>query len=313
MSNDSDIPVICLMGPTASGKTDLAIELCGELNGQIISVDSALVYRQMDIGTAKPTAEELARAPHHLIDICDPTETYSAAQFASDAKAIIERLLRQGKTPILAGGTMLYFKALLEGLAQLPATDKAIRQKVAEVLDQRGSEALHRWLAEFDEESAERLHPNDPQRLSRAIEVYLMSGKTLSQFHREQRLQPLQYANHCFAIAPAQRSDLHQRIEQRFDKMLADGFVEEVRALYQRGDLSVDMPSIRCVGYRQIWSYLSGESTLEEARYRGIVATRQLAKRQFTWLRSWPNLTWLRSGDKNNLANVLKIIGATSI
>jgi len=306
-------PLICLMGPTASGKTALAIDLCEQLNGEIISVDSALIYREMDIGTAKPSAEEQAAATHHLIDICDPTESYSAAEFREDALRLIQSLYESGKWPILAGGTMLYFKTLMQGMAELPSTDPTVRAQVKQRLEESGPQGLHQWLAEFDTDSANRLHPNDPQRLSRAIEVYLMSGKPLSVWHQEQNDYVFPYAHLQLAIAPQDRAVLHQRIEQRFDSMLEQGFEDEVRRLYQRGDLSVDMPSIRCVGYRQMWSYLDNEMDLEEARFRGIVATRQLAKRQFTWLRSWENIHWLDSLSGNNTQKVLKKLDKISI
>ncbi len=306
-------PIICLMGPTASGKTDLAIELCQRLDGEVISVDSALIYREMDIGTAKPTAEERAAAPHHLIDICDPSESYSAAEFCRDARTLIEDCFERNKWPVLAGGTMLYFKSLLQGLAELPATDPQVREQVNQRLQQQGPESLHAWLNEFDPETSARLHPADSQRLSRAIEVYLVSGKPLSQWHHEQRLTPLPYPVLQLAIAPQDRAVLHQRIEQRFDNMLSSGFEEEVRRLFERGDLELDMPSMRSVGYRQMWLYLNGQYTLDEARYRGIVATRQLAKRQLTWLRSWPELEWLDTFDEQKCDKVLKKLEEISI
>lgn len=306
-------PVICLMGPTASGKTDLAIELCQQLNGEIISVDSALVYRGMDIGTAKPSAKERAAAKHHLIDIREPNESYSAAEFRQDALKLIEQIDSEGKWPILAGGTMLYFKALLFGIADLPPTDDLIREQVAAHLQEKGAPGLHQWLSEIDPESAQRLHPNDPQRLSRAIEVFLISGKPLSQWHKEQQLQQIPYPVIQYAIAPQERSVLHKRIERRFDLMLEQGFEDEMRKLMARGDLNLEMPSMRCVGYRQMWQYLSGEFDLEQARYRAVVATRQLAKRQFTWLRSWEDMNWLDSLSQNNCARVLKNLGNISI
>ncbi len=306
-------PVICLMGPTASGKTALAIELCEQLNGEIISVDSALVYRGMDIGTAKPSASERAAAIHHLIDIREPNESYSAAEFRQDALELIEDITARGKWPILAGGTMLYFKALLFGIADLPPTDDAIREQVAARLKEKGASGLHQWLSDIDPESAQRLHPNDPQRISRAIEVFLISGKPLSQWHKEQQLLQLPYPSVQYAIAPQERSVLHKRIERRFDQMLEQGFEDEMRKLMARGDLNLDMPSMRCVGYRQMWQYLSGEFDLEQARYRAVVATRQLAKRQFTWLRSWEDIHWLDSLSQNNCARVLKNLGNISI
>ncbi|MCO7224865.1 tRNA (adenosine(37)-N6)-dimethylallyltransferase MiaA [Pleionea sp. CnH1-48] len=308
-----DKPVIFLMGPTASGKTDLAMQLVEELNGEIISVDSAMIYRDMDIGTAKPSDEELAKAPHHLIDICDAAESYSAAQFRCDALAMIERLYEDNKWPILAGGTMLYFKTLLQGMATLPTSQPDIRARLEAIIQSQGPQELHRQLQEVDPITAQRLHPNDPQRLSRALEVYLISGKPLSQWHAEQEEQQFPFAFKQFAIAPQERSLLHERIEQRFELMLKAGFEDEVRALMQRGDLDASMPSIRCVGYRQMWSYLNNEYDLAEARYRGIVATRQLAKRQFTWLRSWDDVSWLDSLAKDNLRQVLNLIESIAI
>ncbi|WP_144393916.1 tRNA (adenosine(37)-N6)-dimethylallyltransferase MiaA [Pleionea sediminis] len=306
-------PVICLMGPTASGKTSLAIELCQMLGGEIISVDSALIYRDMDIGTAKPSDEERSAAVHHLIDIRDPSENYSVAEFRDDAYELLEDIYQRGKWPILAGGTMLYFKALLQGIADLPATDDTIRAQVNAKLKEEGAPALHEWLKEIDPKSAERLHPNDPQRISRAIEVYLMSGKSLTQWHQEQALQKFPYDCLQVALAPQERSILHHRIEQRFDTMLQSGFLEEVEKLMARGDLSLELPSMRSVGYRQVWLYLQGEYDLEQARYRSIVATRQLAKRQLTWLRSWEEVNWIDSLSKNNCAIILKSLSNISI
>ena len=306
LNDQQQPPVIFLMGPTASGKTQLAIELVQQLQGQIISVDSAMIYRGMDIGTAKPEAHELALAPHKLIDICDPSEAYSAAQFRRDALQYIDDCYKNGKWPILVGGTMLYFKALFEGLAQLPPSDPEVRETLRLKMENEGVASLHQWLQQVDAVTAQRLHPNDPQRVTRALEVYLISGKPLSEFHQQQSEQTFPYPVCQFALAPQNRSLLHQRIEQRFDTMLQAGFEQEVAELMARNDLNGDMPSIKCVGYRQMWSYLSGELTLSEARYRGIVATRQLAKRQFTWLRSWSNIHWLDSLAKDNCAHVLK-------
>ncbi len=306
----SELPsAIFLMGPTASGKTDLAIELCQALPCDIISVDSALIYRGMDIGTAKPSADELRLAPHRLIDILDPALSYSAADFCRDALREMAEIAGRGRIPLLVGGTMLYFKALLEGLSPLPSADPAIRAEIEAEAQRIGWQALHDELVRIDPVAGARIHPNDPQRLSRALEVYRISGKTLTELTRVQG-EGLPYRVHQFAIAPADRSLLHERIERRFDLMLAQGFEEEVRALRARGDLTPDLPSIRCVGYRQMWDYLAGELEYDEMRYRGIVATRQLAKRQMTWLRGWPDVTWLGSGEPDNLARVVASAGA---
>ncbi|WP_039850119.1 tRNA (adenosine(37)-N6)-dimethylallyltransferase MiaA [Grimontia indica] len=287
---------IFLMGPTASGKTDLAIGLRKQFPVEIISVDSALIYKEMDIGTAKPTADELALAPHRLINILDPSEAYSAADFRADALREMEEIVAKGRIPLLVGGTMLYFKALLEGLSPLPPADPAIRAKIEQEAKEHGWQALHDELCNIDPVAGARIHPNDPQRLSRALEVFRISGKTLTEL-TETKGEPLPYEVHQFAIAPKERGELHRRIELRFQKMMEAGFEAEVRKLYDRGDLNPDMPSIRCVGYRQMWDYLAGSCSLDDAVYRGVCATRQLAKRQITWLRSWDNLTWLDSDD----------------
>ena len=291
--------VVFLMGPTASGKTALAIELAKRLPCDIISVDSALVYRGMDIGTAKPTAAEQAQAPHRLLDLIDPTEAYSAADFRRDALREIESIVAQGRIPLLVGGTMLYYKALLEGLSPLPAADPIIRQAIETEAEQIGWDALHAQLQQIDPVSAARIHPNDPQRLSRALEVYRISGKTLTELTQTKGEQ-LPYRTLQFAIAPTDRELLRQRIAERYQLMLSQGFEQEVQALYQRGDLHADLPSIRCVGYRQMWEYLEGKMSYDEMVYRGIVATCQLAKRQMTWLRGWENVTWLETGAVNN-------------
>ncbi|MCG3727178.1 tRNA (adenosine(37)-N6)-dimethylallyltransferase MiaA [Vibrio cincinnatiensis] len=283
-----------LMGPTASGKTDLAIQLRKKYPVEIISVDSALIYRGMDIGTAKPTAEELAQAPHRLINILDPSEAYSVADFRQDALREMQAIACEGKIPLLVGGTMLYYKALLEGLSPLPAADPHIRQEIELQAQQIGWEGLHTELQQIDPISAARIHPNDPQRLSRALEVYRISGKTLTELTKTKG-EPIPFRIKQFAIAPKDRAELHRRIELRFEKMVQSGFEEEVKALYARDDLHPDLPSIRCVGYRQMWEYLDGKGSLDEAIFRGVCATRQLAKRQITWLRSWDDLTWLDS------------------
>ncbi|WP_300321760.1 tRNA (adenosine(37)-N6)-dimethylallyltransferase MiaA [Idiomarina sp.] len=288
--------VITIYGPTAAGKTALSLALCDKLDCEIISVDSALIYRGMDIGTAKPTPKEQAKVPHHLIDICDPSETYSAADFQRDALRSIDDIQARGKVPLLVGGTMLYFKALLEGLSQLPESDASVRQKLTQEMEASGLAALHDRLKTIDPVSAKRIHPNDPQRTLRALEVYEVSGKTLTELTKE-RFGQLNKPVYQFAIAPKERSVLHQRIEQRFDKMLSEPFEDEVRKLFERGDLHEDLPSIRSVGYRQMWQYLNGELSYEEMRERGIIATRQLAKRQLTWLNGWPGVTWLETDD----------------
>lgn len=286
--------VLFLMGPTASGKTELAIRLRQQYPVEIISVDSALIYKGMDIGTAKPDAEELALAPHRLIDILDPAESYSAADFRRDALNEIAKIHAEGKIPLLVGGTMLYFKALLQGLSPLPAANPEIRAQIEKESQEKGWQALHNELKQIDPVSAERIHPNDPQRLSRALEVYRISGKSLTEL-TETKGEPLPFRVKQFAVAPKDRALLHKRIELRFEKMIQAGFEDEVKALYAREDLHPDLPSIRCVGYRQMWEYLDGESTLDDAVFRGICATRQLAKRQITWLRSWDDLVWLDS------------------
>lgn len=288
--------VITIYGPTAAGKTALSLALCDKLDCEIISVDSALIYRGMDIGTAKPTPEEQAKVPHHLIDICDPSETYSAADFQRDALRLIDDIQARGKVPLLVGGTMLYFKALLEGLSQLPESDASVRQKLTQEMEESGLAALHDRLKTVDPVSANRIHPNDPQRTLRALEVYEVSGKTLTELTKE-RFGQLNKPVYQFAIAPKERSVLHQRIEQRFDQMLSEPFEDEVIKLFERGDLHEDLPSIRSVGYRQMWQYLNGELSYEEMRERGIIATRQLAKRQLTWLNGWPGVTWLETDD----------------
>jgi tRNA dimethylallyltransferase len=301
---------IFLMGPTASGKTALAISLRQHLPVELISVDSALIYRGMDIGTAKPSAEELAQAPHRLLDIRDPAEAYSAAEFRRDALAEMAEITQRGKIPLLVGGTMLYFKALLEGLSPLPSADPDVRQRIEQMAAEKGWDDLHRQLCGIDPVAGSRIHPNDPQRLSRALEVFFISGKTLTELTKTSG-EALPYDVYQFAIAPASRELLHQRIALRYNQMLASGFEAEARALFARGDLHTDMPSIRCVGYRQMWSYLTGEIDYNEMVYRGICATRQLAKRQMTWLRGWPDVHWLDSDEPDLARNaVLQVVSA---
>lgn len=305
----SDLPLaIFLMGPTASGKTALALELVENYNCEIISVDSALVYKDMDIGTAKPDAELQARAPHRLIDLIDPTEAYSAANFREDALREMADITASGKVPLLVGGTMMYFKFLRDGAAQLPKADETIRQGLLAEGEELGWPHMHAKLAKIDPVAAQRLKPMDSQRIQRALEVFEVSGKTLTQYWSEQEEQPLPYEVISFAVMPKERKILHKRIAQRYQIMLQQGFVDEVRRLFARGDLHQDLPSIRCVGYRQVWQYLHGEMDYEEMVERGIIATRQLAKRQVTWLRSWPDLHWLDTENPNLLQSALKIL-----
>ncbi|KAA8695365.1 tRNA dimethylallyltransferase [Pseudomonas caricapapayae] len=316
-------PAIFLMGPTAAGKTDLAMALTKVLPCELISVDSALVYRGMDIGTAKPSKAQLAEFPHRLIDILDPAQSYSAADFRSDALTAMAEITARGNIPLLVGGTMLYFKALLDGLADMPAADAQVRAQLEADAQAFGWQSLHDQLAVVDPVSAARIHPNDPQRLIRALEVYRVSGMSMTA-HREQQTaqstqaaasgrQQLPYTVANLAIAPADRKVLHQRIALRFEQMLDQGFLDEVLALRSRGDLHSGLPSIRAVGYRQVWDHLDGKLTRDEMQERGIIATRQLAKRQFTWLRSWEDLHWLDSLASDNLPRALKYLGSVSI
>lgn len=286
---------IFLMGPTASGKTDLAIALRESLPVEVISVDSALIYKGMDIGTAKPSPEELAKAPHRLIDILDPAESYSAMNFRVDALKEMAEITANGRIPLLVGGTMLYYKALIEGLSPLPSANSEVRAKIEQKAAEFGWRVLHQDLMAIDLVSANRINPNDSQRINRALEVFYITGKTMTELTAQQG-ESLPYDVLQFAIAPEDRIVLHQRIEQRFHKMIALGFEQEVRKLFERGDLNIDLPSIRCVGYRQMWEYLQGDISFDEAIFKGICATRQLAKRQITWLRGWQSeITWLDS------------------
>lgn len=311
-------PAIFLMGPTASGKTDLALALARVLPCELISVDSALVYRGMDIGTAKPDRATLDAFPHHLVDIRDPAEAYSAADFRRDALAAMADITARGRIPLLVGGTMLYYKALLEGLADMPGADAEVRAELEARAEREGLAALHAELQAVDPQSAARIHPNDPQRLVRALEVFRASGMTMTQLRMQQSEAAssgsgLAYTVAQLAIAPAQRQILHERIAQRFDLMLEQGFVAEVERLHRRGDLHGEMPSIRAVGYRQVWDHLEGRLSAAQMRERGIIATRQLAKRQFTWLRSWQDVQWLDSLDCDNLPRALKYMATVSI
>jgi tRNA dimethylallyltransferase len=289
---------ILLMGPTASGKTDLAVELVARLPCEIVSVDSAMVYRGMDIGTAKPDATTLARAPHRLIDCCDPAEAYSAARFRKDALREMAAITANGRIPLLVGGTMLYFRALQDGLSPLPSADPQTRRRLEEEAASEGWAALHRRLAAVDPQAAAQIHPNDPQRIGRALEVFELTGRPLTELQLEGAgLDPLPYRLLKLVRAPAERATLHERIGQRFHAMLEAGLEAEVRALLARGDLTPDLPSMRCVGYRQVLKYLAGEYKYPMMIDRGIIATRQLAKRQWTWLRSESDCHWLMDVD----------------
>lgn len=301
---------IFLMGPTASGKTALASALYKHLPVDVISVDSALIYRGMDIGTAKPTAAELLDTPHRLIDIRDPAESYSAADFRADALKEMADIVAAGRIPLLVGGTMLYFKALLEGLSPLPPADSTVRERIEQDAERLGWGALHQQLLQIDPVAGARIHPNDPQRLSRALEVFYISGKTLTELTQVAG-DALPYLVHQFAIAPSSRELLHQRIEDRFHQMVAAGFEDEVKSLMARGDLHPDLPAIRCVGYRQMWSYLNGEIGHDEMVYRGVCATRQLSKRQMTWLRGWEGINWLNSEDLSH--SLERVVGVVSV
>lgn len=282
--------IITLLGPTAAGKTDLAMRLIEQFPLEIISVDSAMIYRDMDIGTAKPSPEELAKAPHRLINIRDPNESYSAADFVTDASRDIESIFAAGKTPLLVGGTMMYVHALQHGLADLPAADNELRQQLEQQAQQQGWPALHQQLAEVDPMAAARINQNDPQRIQRALEVYHLTGQSMSDLQQQTTIPPLNYPFFDIGLIPVDRALLHQRIAERFHLMLEHGLVAEVEQLYQRGDLSEDLPSIRTVGYRQVWQYLDGKLTYDAMIEKAIIATRRLAKRQLTWLRSWKNL-----------------------
>lgn len=308
MQNKLLPPAIFLMGPTASGKTALSVQLAQALGGEIISVDSALVFKGMDIGTAKPTLEERGGIPHHLIDILDPSESFSTGQFRTQALGLMEAITGRGKIPVLTGGTMLYFNTLFNGLAVLPAADPAIRAKLDEDLERLGKEALHQRLAAIDPVAAARIHPNDPQRIQRALEVYEISGKPLSSFFNTTQGEDLPYQKIKLIIAPPDRKILHDIIAQRFRNMLKQGFINEVEALYQRGDLTEKMPSIRAVGYRQVWAYLQGKDNLETMTEKAIIATRQLAKRQFTWLRRETDAISFQTGQADLLQKVLTVV-----
>ncbi|MFZ1387269.1 MAG: tRNA (adenosine(37)-N6)-dimethylallyltransferase MiaA [Thiolinea sp.] len=302
MSNP--LKAIFLMGPTGTGKTDLAVAIRQQLPVEIISVDSALVYKNMDIGTAKPDAATLKLAPHRLIDFLDPSQAYSAADFREDALREMAEITTSGRIPLLVGGTMLYFRALESGLSELPSADPEIRVRLVSDAEKYGWAALHERLQQIDPEAAARIHPNDPQRLQRALEVYELTGQNLTTLQRNQRFEACPYHLLKIALIPEERAWLHERLEQRFDKMLEAGFIKEVEQLYQRPDLNIALPAIRAVGYRQVWDYLDGKIDYNLMRNRAIVATRQLAKRQMTWLRSDQGLS-LYNAENYHLSSVI--------
>jgi tRNA dimethylallyltransferase len=302
------LPCIFLMGPTASGKTDLAVSLVKHLPCEIISVDSAMVYRGMDIGTAKPNNEILAQAPHRLIDIRDPAEIYSVGQFYNDVHTEIQKILSIERIPLLVGGTMLYFHSLQQGLSELPEANLQIRQRLNSYAEQKGWPAMHQRLAQIDPKAAQRIHPNDAQRIQRALEVYEVSGYTITAWYAKYPTKPWTHPTIKLIVAPAERSVLHARIAQRFHTMLEQGFIEEVRSLFERGDLNPDLPSMRCVGYRQVWRYLAGELDYNDLPEMAIIATRQLAKRQMTWLRLQTDALRFDSTEPHLTLKVLKYL-----
>jgi tRNA dimethylallyltransferase len=300
-------PLFCLMGPTASGKTALALELVGRFPIEIISVDSAMIYRGMDIGTAKPDAPTLLQAPHHLIDIIDPPESYSAALFCKDVMRLNEGIIKRGKIPLLVGGTMMYFHALQQGLSALPEADEAIRTRLLKEAEEKGAAYMHQWLASVDPKTAARVHQNDAQRIQRALEVYEVTNKPLSFFIDEQKaVSSHPFIN--FSLMPEDRSWLHKRIALRFEEMLKAGFVEEVRALQHQWHLTLAHPSMRSVGYRQVLLYLQGEYGYEDLSTKGIAATRQLAKRQLTWLRHWDGIHHFPAENPQSSAKIVAIM-----
>ena len=302
MSQPNKPFVIFLMGPTASGKTDLAMQLYEEFNCRLISVDSALVYKGLDIGTAKPSVAELHRYPHELINIREPDQPYSASAFRDDALRHIELAFEAGQIPVLVGGTMLYFKTLMQGIADLPSADEALRKEIDEQADKVGWPAMHAELATFDSASATRIKPNDSQRLQRAIEVYRLTGKTLTEYFAEQQESAFQYPVLNLAVSPPDRAILRERIKQRLHNMFEDGFIDEVKSLLENNGYSRDLPALRSVGYRQIVDYLYGDCDEHTMHEKAVTATARLAKRQMTWLRSWPKVVWLKSDNKNNMS-----------
>lgn len=307
-SVDARPPVLCLMGPTASGKTALALTLAQQLPFEIISVDSALVYRGMDIGTAKPDLTTRQRVPHRLVDILDPSEAYSAGRFRLDAQREIAEIHAKGRIPLLVGGTLLYFRALEQGLTALPSADLAVRARLTATLVEQGNAVLHARLAQIDPIAAARIHPHDTQRIQRALEVHELTGCALTELCRVPRNESLPFRLFKLIVAPTDRQWLHVRIEQRFRAMLEQGFIAEVECLKARSDLDADKPAMRAVGYRQIWQYLEGQLSFAEMVERSIVATRQFAKRQLTWLRVESGAEWLDSADSEMLVRVLLML-----
>lgn len=284
-------PAIAILGPTASGKSNLALSIADHFPIEIISIDSAQVYRYMDIGSAKPDPQILAKIPHHLINLIDPDQQYSAAQFRHDALLTMKEITLRGNIPLLVGGTMLYFKALREGLSDLPPADQQIRKEIEASAAEKGWSTLHHLLQSVDPMSAERIQPNDSQRIQRALEIYYLTGKPMSQQMVSSQPTSIPYRLISIALLPSDRKVLHQRIQHRFETMLEMGLIEEVRSILSQFPLTLEMPSIRCVGYRQVYQYLQGQLSLMELREKGAAATRQLAKRQLTWLRSMEQLT----------------------
>ncbi|WP_371193956.1 tRNA (adenosine(37)-N6)-dimethylallyltransferase MiaA [Glaciecola sp. SC05] len=303
-------PVVCIMGPTASGKTALAVELAKAIHGEVVSVDSALIYTDMNIGTAKPTEKEKQGIVHHLIDILNPEQSYSVADFIRDASVCIEDILERGKIPILAGGTMMYFNALHHGISEIPAADHDVRAIIAEQITKHGSAWLHQQLQEVDPASADKIHPNDPQRVTRALEVFKSTGKTLSAWKAEKKPMP-SYDFFNFALMTEDRALLHSRIEKRFKTMLDAGLIDEVQEIISNYTINPDLPSMRSVGYRQVFEYLAKDIDYDTMVEKGIAATRQLAKRQITWLRGWENTEWLDINEDNNLQRVMQKVCVT--
>jgi tRNA dimethylallyltransferase len=300
---------IVLMGPTAAGKTDLAVALAARFPVEVISVDSALIYRGMDIGTGKPSAAVLQRCPHHLVNILDPTESYSAGQFVRDVKRLIGEIQARGRIPLLVGGTMLYFRALLRGIAVMPSADAAFRAALEQRATESGWPALHAELAERDPLAASRIGVNDAQRIQRALEVIALTGRPMSAVQAEARPPLPQVQFTLIGLSPADREVLYARIESRFQQMMAQGLLEEVRGLFQRGDLHAQLPAMRAVGYRQLWQHLSDEISLDEAVTQGILATRHLARRQLVWMRAEPALQWVDSVGQRTFDEISSYIG----